>query len=82
MRSLGLLGLVLVVSSVGLWVYSINLAFYADYGATSSQSNSCPPYLRSTSQCRLQAWAFSSLLLLWGASSLFLLLGIVCLKRP
>ncbi len=81
MRPLGLLGLVLLAFSIGLLVYSINLAFYADYNAASFQSSSCPLDLRNRSQCRLQAWAFSNLLMLWGASSIFLLLGLACVKR-
>ena len=81
MRPLGLLGIVLLVFSLGLIVYSMSLAFYADYNAASFQSSSCPPDLRNTSQCRLQEWAFGTLLLFWGGCALFLLLGITCLKR-
>ena len=81
MRPLGLLGIVLLGFSLGLMVYSISLAFYADYNAASFQSNSCPPDLRNTSQCRLQEWAFGTLIMFWGGSALFLLLGITCLKR-
>jgi len=42
MRSLGPLGLVLLLLGVGLWVYSIKLAFYADYDSASFQSDGCP----------------------------------------
>jgi len=81
MRPWGLLGIVLLVFSISLLVYSISLAFYADYGASSFQSSSCPPDLRNTSQCRLQEWAFGTLIMFWGGSALFLLLGLTCLKR-
>jgi len=58
---LGLLGLVLLAFSIGLLVYSINLAFYPDYNAASFQSNSCPPDLRNRSTVSATSLGFQQL---------------------